>query len=51
MSTLKVETFVLGPFQTNSYLLIDPATSETVIVDPAADDQRMIKRLEGLNPR
>lgn len=51
MSTLKVETFVLGPFQTNSYLLIDPATSETVIVDPAADDQRMIKRLEGLKPK
>lgn len=32
---MKIEKFVLGPVQTNSYLLINEDTKEAVIVDPA----------------
>jgi glyoxylase-like metal-dependent hydrolase (beta-lactamase superfamily II) len=36
---LEVVTFVLGPVQTNSYLLADPSTQEAVVIDPGWDGQ------------
>lgn len=34
---LEIVTFVLGPVQTNSYLIADPQTGEAVVIDPAWD--------------
>ncbi len=34
---LEIVTFVLGPAQTNAYLIADPATREAAVIDPAWD--------------
>ena len=34
---MQIETFVLGPAQTNAYLVADPASGEAVVIDPAWD--------------
>jgi hydroxyacylglutathione hydrolase len=34
---LSIETFVLGPVQTNVYLIADPQEGEAVVIDPAWD--------------
>lgn len=34
---LEIVTFVLGPVQTNAYLLADPQTGEAAVIDPAWD--------------
>jgi glyoxylase-like metal-dependent hydrolase (beta-lactamase superfamily II) len=34
---LEIVSFVLGPLQTNAYLLADPETKEAAVIDPAWD--------------
>jgi hydroxyacylglutathione hydrolase len=34
---LEIVSFVLGPVQTNAYLVADPATGEAAVIDPAWD--------------
>lgn len=34
---LEIVNFVLGPVQTNSYLVADPSTGDAVVIDPAWD--------------
>jgi glyoxylase-like metal-dependent hydrolase (beta-lactamase superfamily II) len=43
----------VGPFQENSYLLIDNATGDAVLIDPGADDPRLLSMIEqsGATPR
>ena len=36
---LKIVTFILGPVQTNAYLVCDPDTGEAAVIDPAWDGQ------------
>lgn len=36
---LEIVPFVLGPVQTNSYLIADPQTKDAVVIDPAWDGQ------------
>ena len=31
---LEIVSFTLGPAQTNAYLVADPQTKETVVIDP-----------------
>ena len=38
---LDVVKFVLGPVQTNAYLVADPETSQAVVIDPAWDGQAL----------
>lgn len=40
---LEIVSFVLGPVQTNSYLVADPDTGEAVVIDPAWDGARIVK--------
>lgn len=39
---LKIETFVLGPVETNAYLVADPVTRQAAVIDPAWDGQVLV---------
>ncbi|MHA7965759.1 MBL fold metallo-hydrolase [Paenibacillus sp. CAU 1782] len=47
---LKVETFTLGPLQTNAYLLSvqDGDTERAVVIDPGMNPARLLTRIEGM---
>jgi glyoxylase-like metal-dependent hydrolase (beta-lactamase superfamily II) len=40
---LKIESFVLGPVETNAYLVADESSGEAAAVDPARDGRVMVK--------
>ncbi|MBN2550588.1 MAG: MBL fold metallo-hydrolase [Anaerolineales bacterium] len=40
---LEVVTYVLGPVQTNTYLVCDSQTQEAVVIDPAWDGQSILE--------
>jgi glyoxylase-like metal-dependent hydrolase (beta-lactamase superfamily II) len=48
---MKIERFVLGPVQTNTYLVYNENSKEGVIIDPAVYDTEMIRTINevGLN--
>jgi len=39
---LEIVKLVLGPVQTNTYLVADPQTKEAVVIDPAWDGERIL---------
>lgn len=39
---MKVEAFVVGPFQENCYLLADEVSGEAVLIDPGDDGERLL---------
>jgi len=39
---LDIVTFILGPVETNAYLIADPQTGEAAVVDPAWDGQVIV---------
>ncbi|MFN8574573.1 MAG: MBL fold metallo-hydrolase [Gemmatimonadaceae bacterium] len=43
---MNVRTFVTGAFQENCYLLSDAATGQAVIVDPGADGETLVDRIQ-----
>ena len=43
---MKLETMVLGPLETNCYLLWDEQTMEAAVIDPGASGQKIADRLE-----
>jgi len=43
---MHIETIVVGAFATNCYLLIDSQTSQAVLIDPGAEADRLIKKVE-----
>jgi hydroxyacylglutathione hydrolase len=40
---LEILSFILGPVQTNAYLVADPETKEAVVIDPAWDGHIILK--------
>lgn len=42
----KLVTIVVGPIETNCYLLADAETLQALVIDPGADPERIIKRIE-----
>jgi len=40
---LEIVHFVLGPVQTNTYLIADPQTGEAAVIDPAWDGKRIVE--------
>jgi len=40
---VKVETFVVGAFQENCYLLADEASRQAVLIDPGDDGERLLE--------
>ncbi len=49
--SIQIERLSLGPFGTNSYLLICQKTCASVIVDAPGDAEKVLKRLEGTHPK
>ena len=47
---LKIETFTLGPLQTNAYLLSvqDGETERAVVIDPGMNPARLLTRIAGM---
>ncbi|MGB8955055.1 MAG: MBL fold metallo-hydrolase, partial [Tumebacillaceae bacterium] len=45
---MHVQTFVLGPLETNCYLLTYEQTKEAVIIDPGKDPGYLLKAIQGL---
>jgi hydroxyacylglutathione hydrolase len=43
---VKVETLTVGAFQENCYLVIDDATSRSVVVDPGSEGERIVAAIE-----
>lgn len=39
---LEIVTFTLGPVQTNAYLIADPATGDSAVIDPAWDGELIL---------
>ena len=46
---LEIKSYVLGPVQTNTYLVGDPDSGEAVIVDPAGDGELLIEEAKQKN--
>jgi hydroxyacylglutathione hydrolase len=46
---VKIDWRTVGPFQENSYLVVDPATRRAVLIDPGAEGEQLIEmvRLSG----
>ena len=49
--SIQIERLSLGPFGTNSYLLICQKTGASVIVDAPGDAEKVLKLLEGTHPK
>ena len=43
---LLVETFTVGAFQENCYLLVDDRTNSAVIVDPGSEGERLVEAID-----
>jgi glyoxylase-like metal-dependent hydrolase (beta-lactamase superfamily II) len=41
---LEIITLVLGPVETNTYIVADPATREAVVIDPAWEGEKIARR-------
>jgi hydroxyacylglutathione hydrolase len=45
-SAVKVQTFTVGAFQENCYLLVDDRTNRAVIVDPGGEGDRLVEAID-----
>ena len=50
-NAVKITKLELGPFATNSYIIICQATKDSMIVDSPAETEKVLRQLEGTNPR
>ena len=48
---VRIERLLLGPFDTNSYLLTCPLTGDSVLVDAPAEASKILKALKGTKLR
>ena len=46
---LSIKTFVTGPFQENSYLLIDKSSNKSVLIDPGDEGKKIINYINEKN--
>lgn len=44
---MKIDTLELGPIQTNCYLVYNEGAEEAIIIDPAAEPEKIKKALDG----
>jgi len=46
--TITIETFALGPLQTNAYLLTDSSANRGIVIDPGQKPEALIRRIDKL---
>ena len=44
---LKIQTFIVGPIETNCYLAYDGETYDAILIDPGAYDKRIVDFIRG----
>ncbi|GED70590.1 hypothetical protein BRE01_42920 [Brevibacillus reuszeri] len=44
---LTIQSFALGGFQTNAYVLTNPQTNETIVIDPGMEPANLLQALAG----
>ena len=44
MVNMKIDHFVVGPVQTNCYFVINEATKEAIVIDPADRPEAVLRR-------
>ncbi len=44
---LAVQSFALGGFQTNAYVLTNKETNETIVIDPGMQPERLLQEIAG----
>ena len=49
--SIRIEKLQLGPWGTNCYIVVCPATRDSLVVDAPANAEEIIKRLGNTNPR
>ncbi len=47
--TLFIETFILGPIENNTYLIVDETSQSAAVIDPAAPSQAVIEKIQEKN--
>ncbi len=52
MAPLRVETYIVGPVQTNCYFAINDDTKEVLVIDPGASAEKLAEKIkeQGLKP-
>jgi len=45
---IRIETFTLGPLETNAYLVTDAEGAHAFVIDPGAGPERLLRRIEEL---
>jgi glyoxylase-like metal-dependent hydrolase (beta-lactamase superfamily II) len=48
---IRIEVMALGPYETNSYIVVDKKTNESLLVDAPARPDIILAGLEGTRPR
>ncbi|MFC2010210.1 MBL fold metallo-hydrolase [Chloroflexota bacterium] len=48
---IQLEKLSLGPFGTNAYIVVCQKTRDSVVIDTPAEPDKILKQLEGTNPR
>lgn len=48
---IQIERLELGPWPTNAYIVSDPKTKDSLVVDAPAEAEVIIERLRGSNPK
>jgi hydroxyacylglutathione hydrolase len=48
---IRIEKLVLGPYETNSYIIVCSSTEESVLIDAPADETKLLARLKGTRPK
>ena len=46
MAEFSLVTMMVGPLQTNAYLLTDPSAREAILIDPGGDPEVLLDRIE-----
>lgn len=46
-----IQSFTLGPVQTNAYVLTNKVTNEAIVIDPGMNPEPLLQALHGLNVR
>jgi len=49
--TIQIDRLILGPYETNSYILTCPRTKDSVLVDAPAETSQILKALKDTHPR
>lgn len=50
-SNIQIKELVLGPYETNAYILICSKTRDSVLIDAPAEANTIIDRMKGTNPK